>query len=309
LCREARTLHGLAEHKTNQAYVPMAFIFAIAAAAAWGVAMTVAKPGARHLDPITFLRFRWVIALLIALIYGLLTNSLALPSPAAAGFVVIGSLLNAVIGWTLYLVAMQRAPAYQITALASTAPLWGVLGAILIVGEPLRWTALAAAMLVVAGAFLLVNGNHKQRSSLTGTALAIAAGILWGVSETVPMKLATTMGITPATSIALFALVAIAGNTLAIPVLRKRLPKRVSRRGLVYAGISAVSGAFLGWFFWLNGIRLAPASLLAPVRGSTLLFTFFFSVLFLHERPTRRAIGGVILVFGGVLLVSFGAIA
>ncbi|MCK4570506.1 DMT family transporter [Candidatus Bipolaricaulota bacterium] len=286
----------------------MAFVFAIAAAAAWGVAMTVAKPGAHHLDPITFLRFRWIVALLIALLYGLLTNDLALPSGTAAGLVMLGSLLNAVIGWTLYLIAMQHAPAYQITALASTAPLWGVLGAVVIVGEPFRWTAFVAALLVVAGAILLVDGDRRQRSSLIGVVLAIAAGILWGVSETVPMKLATEMGITPATSIVLFAMAAIAGNTLAIPLLRKRVPKRVSRRGLAFAAISAISGAFLGWLFWLNGLRLAPASLLAPVRGSTLVFTFLFSVLFLRERPSKRAIGGVALVFGGVLLVSLGTI-
>ncbi len=270
--------------------------------------MTVAKPGVHHLDPITFLRFRWIVALLIALLYGLLTNDLALPSGTAAGLVMLGSLLNAVIGWTLYLIAMQHAPAYQITALASTAPLWGVLGAVVIVGEPFRWTAFVAALLVVAGAILLVDGDRRQHSSLIGVVLAIAAGILWGVSETVPMKLATEMGITPATSIVLFAMAAIAGNTLAIPLLRKRVPKRVSRRGLAFAAISAISGAFLGWLFWLNGLRLAPASLLAPVRGSTLVFTFLFSVLFLRERPSKRAIGGVALVFGGVLLVSLGTI-
>ena len=101
---------------------------------------------------------------------------------------------------------------------------------------------------------------------------------------------------------------AIAGNTLAGLMLRKRVPKRVNRRGLAFACASAISGAFLGWLCWLNGLRLAPASLLAPVRGSTLVFTFLFSVLFLRERPSRRAIGGVVLVFGGVLLVSFGTV-
>ena len=90
------------------------------------------------------------------------------------------------------------------------------------------------------------------------------------------------------------------------PLLRRHLPRRVDRPGLALAGVSAVFGAFLGWWLWLSGLRLAPASVLAPVRGSTLLFTFLFSILFLGERPTRPAIVGVALVFGGVLLVSLG---
>jgi len=271
------------------------------------VAMTVAKPGSRHLDPVTFLLTRWILALILALLVAGIGGTLVFPSWDAIGLVVLGSFMNAVIGWTLYLLAMERAPGYRVTALASTAPLWGVLGAILFVGEPFHWAALVAALLVIAGAYFLVRERSvEEESTLSGVVLAIAAGILWGVSESVPMNLATQRGLPPETSIIVFALAAIAGIALLMPLLRRRIPGRRDRRGLWLAALSAVSGAFLGWFLWLNGLRLAPASLLAPVRGSTLLFTFVFSVLFLRERPSRWAIIGVGLVFGGVLLVSLG---
>lgn len=285
----------------------MAFLLAVSAAASWGVAMTVAKPGARHLDPISFLLARWTLALILALLAGLLTGRLRFPGWSAVGFVALGSLLNAVVGWMLYLLAMRRAPGFQVTALASTAPLWGVLGAILFVAEPFRWPALVAALLVIVGAFFLIGGRSAIRSTRpTGVAPALAAGMLWGVSETVPMKLATQRGMPAEASIMVFAVTAIAGLLVLAPVLRRWIPRRVDRRGLHLAAISAVSGAFLGWLLWLNSLRLAPASVLAPVRGSTLLFTFIFSILFLRERPARIAVVGVLLVFGGVLLVSIG---
>jgi len=285
----------------------LAFLLAVAAAASWGAAMTVAKPGSRHLDPITFLLTRWAIALILALLVAGIGGTLVFPSWGAIGFVVLGSFMNAVVGWTLYLLAMERAPGYRVTALASTAPLWGVLGAILFVGEPFHWAALVAALLVIAGAYFLVRERSSEgESTLSGAVLAITAGILWGVSESVPMNLATQRGMPPETSIIVFALSALTGITLLMPLFRRRIPGRRDRRGLWLAALSAVSGAFLGWFLWLSGLRLAPASLLAPVRGSTLLFTFVFSVLFLRERPSRWAIIGVGLVFGGVLLVSLG---
>jgi len=284
------------------------FLLAIAAAASWGVAMTVAKPGSRHLDPVTFLVTRWVLALGLAFVVALASRSLVFPGWDAVGFVVLGAFMNAVAGWTIYLLAMERAPGYLVTALASTAPLWGVLGAILFVGEPFRWTALVAALLVVGGAFfLLVGRSDSTKSSLLGAGLAILAGILWGISESVPMNIATQRGMQPETSIVVFACSAILGVLLLTPLLRRRIPRRIDRRGLWLAALSAVSGAFLGWFLWLNGLRLAPASLLAPVRGSTLLFTFLFSIIFLKERPTRWSMVGVLFMFGGVLLVSLGS--
>ncbi len=282
----------------------MGVLLALAAAASWGVAMTVAKPASRYFDPISFLLLRWGLTLPVALLFGLATRSLALPG-TAGGWVVLGSILNAVIGWILYLLAMERAPGYQVAGLASTAPMWGVIGAILFVGEPFRWTALTAALIVVIGATFLSEGKRAQvRGNVVGTALALTAGVLWGVSETVPMKLAADAGVSSATSIALFSATALAGNALALPLLRWRIPRRTHRAGFVLVAVSALFGSFLGWLLWLAGLRIAPASLLAPVRGSVLLFTFVYSVVFLRERPSRRAALGVLSVFGGVILAS-----
>jgi len=54
----------------------------------------------------------------------------------------------------------------------------------------------------------------------------------------------------------------------------------------------------------MNSLRFADASLLSPIRGSTLMFAFVYSILFLKERPSHLALIGVVLVFGGVLLIS-----
>jgi len=286
----------------------MAILFALAAAASWGVAMTIAKPILRYMDPLTFLLTRWGIALVPAVIYGLLTHRLVLPTAAAIGYVALASLLNVIIGWTIYMLANLSAPAYQTATLASTAPLWGVVAAIVFLGEPLEWQILAAGLLVAGGAVFLVQRRAAaaKSSSIVGAALAVLAGIFWGVSETVPTKLAIQHGITPETMLVVLGCTTILGMSMVAPLLRKRVPRRFDPRGLWLVVLSAVSGAFLGWFFWLQGLRLEAASVLAPIRGSTLLFTFVFSVIFLRERPSRWAVVGVLLVFGGVMLVSIG---
>jgi transporter family protein len=287
----------------------MAILLALAAAASWGIAMTIAKPILRYMDPLTFLLVRWAMALVPAVLYGLLTGHLAVPSGAAVGYVALASLLNVIIGWTIYLLANLSAPAYQTTTLASTAPLWGVVAAIVLLGDPLRWQVLVAGLLAAGGAAFLVRPKapaEQASSTVVGALLAVLAGVFWGVSETVPTKLAIAHGISAETMLVVLGCTTLIGMALVSPLLRKRIPRRFDPKGLWLVVLSAISGAFLGWFFWLQGLRLADASLLAPVRGSTLLFTFAFSVIFLRERPSRWAFLGVLLVFGGVMLVSIG---
>jgi transporter family protein len=286
----------------------MAILLALAAAASWGIAMTIAKPILRYMDPLTFLLTRWGIALIPAVIYGLVTHRLAVPSGAAIGYVALASLLNVIIGWTIYMLANLSAPAYQTATLASTAPLWGVVAAIAFLGDPLRWQVLVAGMLAAGGAVFLVRrrAESSQRSSIVGASLAVLAGIFWGISETVPTKLAIQHGINSETMLVVLGCTTILGMALIAPLLRKQVPRRFDPKGLWLVVVSALSGAFFGWFFWLQGLRLEDASVLAPIRGSTLLFTFIFSVIFLRERPSRWALLGVLLVFGGVLLVSIG---
>jgi drug/metabolite transporter (DMT)-like permease len=278
---------------------------ALAAAAVWGVAITVAKPGARYMDPPSFIRGRWIIATALAVGYALITRSLAFPGWSPVFWVAVSAILDALVGWLLYMMAMQRSPAYQVTTLASTVPLWGVLGSILFLGEPLRWATLAAASAVVAGAFFLVGGRRKLiRVGLSGSFFALATGVLWGIAETVPMKLALRMGMTPGAMLVAYGAVALFGILCITPLLRRVFPRRVERRGYPFLLISALCGASIGWLLWINGLRFADASVLSPIRGSTMLFAFIYSVVFLKERPTWSAIAGAGLVFGGVLLVS-----
>jgi len=286
----------------------MAILLALTAAVSWGIAMTIAKPILRYMDPLTFLLIRWAVALVPATTYALLTHRLILPTWPAIGFVALASLLNVIIGWTIYMLSNLSAPAYQTATLASTAPLWGVLAAIIFLGDPIRWQVLVAGGLVAGGAFFLLR-TKQQRAKTTswlGAALAVLAGTFWGISETVPTKLAIQRGINPETMLVVLGCTTLLGMSVLAPMLRRKIPRRFDRKGLWLVVASAISGAFLGWFFWLQGLRLEDASILSPVRGSTLLFTFAFSVIFLRERPSRWAFVGVLLVFGGVMLVSIG---
>jgi len=70
------------------------------------------------------------------------------------------------------------------------------------------------------------------------------------------------------------------------------------------AVLTGFTNLFLGWILWLLALGRAPASIISPVRGLVVLFGFLASVLILKERPSRRSAIGVLLIIGGVMLVT-----
>jgi len=285
---------------------PVAVALALGAAAAWAVGMTLAKPALRHTDPLSYVQLRWVAVGVLAVVFGLATRAFRFPGWSPIGYALLAGFLDAAAGGLFYVLAIARSSAHETTTLSSTVPIWGVAASVLFLGEPARWSAFLAAGLVVAGALLLVREpkGSRRRADATGPAFALIAGLLWGVAETVPSKIALEQGISPALLLVLFSTAAVAGTSLVGPFLRSRIPRRMDRAGPVYILASAAGGAFAGWVLWLLALERAPASLLSPVRGSTLLFAFACSVLFLKERPRRTAFAGAGLVFAGILAVS-----
>jgi len=284
----------------------LAILWALCAGATWAIGMTAAKPALRHIDVLSYMIGRWALVIPLALLYAAITGSLAFPSWGAVGWAALAGIMDATFGGFFYLMAMQRTPAYQATTLASTAPLWGVTTAILVLGEPVRWQVFVAAAAVVCGAYFLVGRRIRIRDHLTGSFFAVLTGFLWGVAETVPSKLALDAGLSPGSLLFVFSAVALTAISAMTPLLRVRFPRHIEARGIGLTILGGLGGAFLGWIFWLISLNLAPASVISPIRGSTLVFSLVYSVLFLRERPSIRAVAGVVFVLIGVVLVSLG---
>lgn len=209
----------------------------------------------------------------------------------------------------LFYYAVHRVPANEASSLANTAPFWGVLTSVLILGEPMKPVLIAAALLVVTGAVFLVNKrNSKSISEFSWAGLpALGSGILWGFVETVPAKYCLTNGM----SVMTFQLILIASSAIAwgIAVLARsrRRSFRFKPRGIILAFLTAILGYAIAWILWLHAVDLVPASLVSPVRGSMTLFTVLFSVALLREKLSARSALGAVFVLAGVLLVTIFA--
>jgi drug/metabolite transporter (DMT)-like permease len=285
----------------------LALLLAVGAAVSWALSQVLTKEGLRRMDFVAYGVVRPLFALPFILAYGLITSGLHFPDLGLVGIAACGGVIDSFLGTLLYMFSLRRSPAHLAAPLSSTAPFWGVVTAVLFLRERPHPVVFVAAVLVVLGAYFL--GSHRSGEitgrPVVGTVAALGAGVVWGVAETLPAKYCLAQGMTPITYQLIMVGAAAASWGLLAVWRRRRLPW--SPKGLMIAFQSAFAGFFLGWLLWLSGLSLAPASVLAPVRGSTILFSFMFSILLLHERPSLRAVVGLLFVSAGVFLVSIMA--
>jgi len=276
--------------------VSIAVLLTLGAALSWALTALLMKMGVTSMTRIGFAAVRPWLGLFFVLPYALLIGTLEFGSPQLIAIAVGGTLLNAVVGTALFFYAITHAPLHQASILSNTGPFWGVLSSVLVLGEPANPVAFASAALIVGGTYFLIERRKEGESTrhLLPLLAALAAGVLFGFAN----------GMNPMGYHLLFtSSSAVMWGIIISPKLIQRRVK-FTKRGMIVAVISAFFGYFGGWILWLNALDRAPASLLSPIGGTSVLFTVLLSIVFLKERPTRRALLGGVLVFIGVLLVS-----
>jgi len=286
--------------------VPIAILMTLGAALSWAVTAVFMKIGVTSMTRIGFAAVRPWLGLIFVLPYALLIGTLDFGSPRLVAIAIGGTFLNAVLGTALFYYAITHAPLHQASILSNTGPFWGVVSSVVVLGEPARPVAFAAAFLIVGGTYFLIERRKAGESArhLLPLVAALVTGVLWGFTAAVPAKYCLDNGMNPMAYQLLFT--SSAGLLWAMIILPKLVQRsvRFTKRGMIVALISAFFGYFAGWILWLNALDLAPASLISPIGGTSVLFTVLLSIVFLKERLTRRAIAGGILVFAGVLLIS-----
>ncbi|SFM28388.1 DMT family transporter [Variovorax sp. OV329] len=208
--------------------------------------------------------------------------------------------------FTCIYIGLQHTSASRLTVFLYTSPF--VVALLLprfVPAERLRgvqWVGLAIAFAGVVVAFSESFG-HSSSSMLHGDALALLAGVLWGLTT---LAIRTTKLATASAEKTLFYQIAV---TAAVsPFLSLMLGESWSFSYSGYAwlsvGLQTVIGAFASYLAWMWMLRHYPATRISSFTFLTPLFALVFGVALLKEPLTLQlvlALGGVGL---GILLVN-----
>jgi drug/metabolite transporter (DMT)-like permease len=169
--------------------------------------------------------------------------------------------------------------------------------------RPIQWVGLVIAFAAVAVAFSEGFTGASTARQLRGDALALAAGVLWGLTTLVIR--ASNMARASAEK-TLFYQVAV--TAVAAPFISLALGETWSLTYSTYAwgsiALQTVIGAFASYLTWMWMLRHYPATQMSSFTFLTPVFALVFGVVLLKEPLTLQLMLALCGVAAGIVLVS-----
>jgi drug/metabolite transporter (DMT)-like permease len=289
-------------------------LIALLSALLWAIASVLLAMGARqiHVLPLNLVRCVVSTVFFWALLpfYGGLEALAAIP-PGAWLWLVVSVVCLLVVGDTLYFRSLDLAGVSWAMPVASVNPLWAVLLAALFIDEPLSWSLLLGALLVVGGVTLLSRSSGQTSNGRTiepqarrrGLLLAFAVSILWGGGQ-VALKPATA-GMTSVVANSIrqpMGMLLLLGFNLTQGRLHEL--KKLDKKSWLVILVASLVGTGIGTLLFIMAIQMTGAGRTAVLTSTAPLLAMPFSMLWLRERPTRWTVIGTMLTTVGIGLIA-----
>lgn len=285
---------------TARAYVLLAGIIVL-----WGANWPVMKIGLNYLPPLWFGEFRLAIGALAMFAVTAATGQLRWPARQDLPVLISVSILQMVFFMALVNVALQYLPAGRSAVLAYTTPLWIAPAAVLVLGERLTRRKLLGIACGLTGLVVLLNPatfDWSNSDTLVGhgillvTAMGAAAAIIHIRAHAwvgTPFQLAPWQ--------LLLAAVLIAALASAFEDVSDIRWSTATVAVLAYNGLLATA-----FCFWASVVVVRSLPAITSSLGflGVPLMGVFLSTILLGEALTATLLGGLVLIIGGLALVT-----
>ena len=278
---------------------------ALLSSAFLGTAVVLANVGLRYLHPA---RGALVSIPATTAAYWLLSPFLlhgdGWSAPALAIFAAVGVVFPAVV--TLLNFASNRIAGPTIAGtVSSTTPLFAVLVAVLVLGEPLTLAAAAGTAAIVLGviAFTGRGGNAARHWAAWAILLPLAGAAIRGAAQA---AVKGGLALWPEPFVAVLVGYTVSCATI-FATSRALVPANaapLNRRGVLwFMSVGACNGA--GILAMYSALARGQVSVVSPLVATYPLFTLALSALFLREeRFGPRVLAGVALTVAGVVVLA-----
>ena len=279
-----------------------AFTLGLAAAFFWGIAQVLGKLAVRDLNSTSFNTIRFSSVALV-LTPPVLIGGLRSQGGEATVLAFLSGVLGLFIGTQLFFYCMRRASAHRIIPVGNSTPVWIVVLAPVLLGEHVSILLPLSVGLVVGGAFLLFPKKKERDEWGPAIPLTLVVALIWGLNQII-RKSAINMGMGVLVFLWISVISAVVFLGLMAGFTRSWENQRFSRSSVGLSICSGVFGHLVGNICFLSALELERVTALAPLTSAVIPFGFLLSILIVGEKPTRKAVGGMIVVFSGVVLAA-----
>ena len=283
-------------------------LYAFGSALFAGLTAILAKCGIRKTDSTVATAIRTVVVLAFSWGMVFLVGSeaqLAEISGRTLLFLVLSGLATGA-SWLCYFRALQIGDVNKVVPVDKSSTVLTILLAALFLHETLSWTRGIGMVCIAAGTYLMI---EKKQS--TGSAKAGGSWLLYAAGSAVFASLTSILGKIGITGVesnlgtAIRTVVVLIMSWMMVFVTGKDAQVRKIPKNEL--GFICLSGLATGgsWLCYYKALQDGPASVVAPIDKLSILVTILFSYLVFHEKLSKKAAVGLILVVGGTLLMLF----
>ncbi|MFD9891717.1 EamA family transporter [Amycolatopsis sp. NPDC059027] len=190
---------------------------------------------------------------------------------------------------------------------SGAAPVFAITAAVLVLGERPGVLALLGAATVIAGVLVITVDRSPAPVNRAATLAALGFGLLIGLANAVATlwdkHVVSGFGISP---LLVFWGVSVGEVLVLSPVALSRI-RRLRElwaghwRNILLVGVLVPAAYVLVLF----AIRLAPVSVIAPVKELSIVTAVLGGWYFLGEQQLHRRVAGSLVVMGGVAMLTF----
>lgn len=202
--------------------------------------------------------------------------------------------------------ALQIGDVNKVVPVDKSSTVLTILLAVLFLHETLSWTRGIGMVCIAAGTYLMI---EKKQS--TGAAKAGGSWLLYAAGSAVFASLTSILGKIGISGVesnlgtAIRTGVVLIMSWMMVFVTGKGAQvRKIPKNELCFICLSGLATGG-SWLCYYKALQDGPASVVAPIDKLSILVTILFSYLVFHEKLSKKAAVGLILVVGGTLLMLF----
>lgn len=279
--------------------------FSFASAFFAGLTAILAKCGIRNIDSnlATALRTVVVLAFSWAMVFAAGSQSTLADIPARSFVFLALSGLATGGSWLCYFKALQLGDVNKVTPIDKSSTVLTMLLAFLFLQEGLSPLKVLSMLLIGAGTLLMIQKKNTVSSPQGNGWLFYAVGNAVLASLTSILAKVGIEGVESNLGTALRTVVVLIMAWCVVFVTGKQdTIREIDRKSWIFLLLSgfATGGS---WLCYYHALQTGPASVVVPIDKLSILVTILFSRLFLHEKLSKKAAGGLFMIVSGTLLL------
>lgn len=281
----------------------MWIVFAFLSALFAGLTSILAKCGIRKTDSTVATAIRTIVVLCMSFGMVLIVGSLhgiREIAPRTWLFLVLSGLATGA-SWLCYFRALQLGDVNKVVPIDKSSTVLTILLAFLFLHESVNWLKGLCIALIAAGTWLMIEkkaqaGETKSRAWFIYAALSAVFAALTSILGKIGIEdVESNLGTMIRTAVVLvmaWAMVLLTGKAGKIRQTPKRELAFICLSGLATGG---------SWLCYYKALQDGLASVVVPIDKLSILVTVAFSYVVFHEKLTKKALAGLVLIVAGTL--------